>query len=168
MLLFTKVWEKVDDLNVDITNMLDSKYILEPEEWLAIVGRYGSSHIRYSNVGQFKAAFIMIVRENLGRLRAKLRINDSLRNLTEEEALSGDKIITNMATNPDTEPATEEFESLPYINQQTAQKETRGTVSGLYNWKHSVGGQAYNEFLDGFRHLFRVLLGREVTVYERK
>lgn len=135
-------------------------------EYLALVGRYGSSHIRYHNRYQFMAQFFTLYIEAQERLLSKIKINKRLRNLTEEEALTGSKIITNNATNPDTSPATDAYEPLPYVNSQSAQKERLGEVKGLYGWKHSVGGQAYIEFVDTFKQLFRIVLQEEETVYE--
>ena len=163
---FSEVFPSLEQLNKDREFLNPEIPSLSGEEWVALVGRYAESQICYHNEMQFKAAFFTIMRENLERLRTKLRANARLRSLEESEVLEGDKIVTNIATNPDTEPSTEEFAPLPYVNSQNSQKGMLGKVKGLYNWKHSVGGQAYNEFLDGFRDLFIKLLLEEETVYE--
>ena len=165
--LFTDVFPTLETLNSRKDELMPSIDDISSEEYVALIGRYGSSHIRYAVVIQFECAFFTIMSEALERLRVKLRVNTRLRNLTEDEALGGEKVISNNATNPDTEPSTEDNEELPYINGQTVQKGTIGKVKGLYDWKHSVGGQAYNEFLDGFRSLFRVVLIEEETIYEQ-
>ena len=127
------------------------------EEFVALMGRYGESHVRYKTDLMFEYAFFTILRENQERLRTKLDANKKLRALSETEALEGEEVITNVSINPDTEPATDAYEALPTVGQQNAQKSKLGKVQGLYNWKHSVGGQAYNEYLDGFKSLFRVV-----------
>ncbi len=167
MILFTEVWKNLDELNDDIEKYFPSIGGLTDEEYMALVGRYGSSHIRYTNVFQFKAAFFTILKESLERMRAKLKINTRLREMDEVEALLGMEIVTNIAANPDTEPSTDAYEPLKFIQQQSGQRENIAPVRGLYSWKHSVGGQAYNEFLDSFRKLFRVIITDTVTVYEQ-
>ena len=167
MLKFSKVWEDIDAINADKNTFFPSIPDFEPEEYAALLGRYAESHTRYDNETQFKLAFFSIDIEARPRLRAKIRANELLRNLDEDEVLEGGLSVINSAANPDTAPSTEAFEPLPYINSQSAQKDKLGKVSGLYNWKHSVGGQAYNEYLDSFRKLFRVVLREEKVVYER-
>jgi len=162
---FTDVWKNISEVNVDITNFFPSVLPMEAEEYAALVGRYAESTIRYSNRTQFKLAFLTLYKEAQERLRAKLRINTTLRNLEESEALGGTEVVTNAATNPDTSPDTDDYQPLPYVNSQTRQKENLSKVTGLYNWKHSVGGQAYNEFLDTFTKLFTVILSGEQEVY---
>ena len=166
MIKFPVVWESLKAYNEDKDFFTPSLPDMNEEEWVALLGRYAESHIRFHNVTQFKMAFLTINREAQEKLRSKLKINSRLRSLNEEEALYGAEIITNVATNPDTEPTTEAYEPLPYVNQQTGQKESLGIVGGLYRLKHSVGGQAYNEYLDAFRGLFRVILIDEEVVYE--
>ena len=166
-ILFTDVFPTLEKLNERKDELTPSVDDVNQEEWVALIGRYGSSHIRYSTTIQFECMFFTILYEALDRLRVKLRVNKRLRTMEEEEALSGEKVVSNQATNPDTEPSTEDFDELPYINGQTTQKGTIAKVKGLYEWKHSVGGQAYNEFLDGFRSLFRVVLIQEEVVYEQ-
>lgn len=165
MRLFSEIFKTMDELNEKLLKMKPEATTINNDEWVALMGRYGSSHIRYNNEGQFMAMFFTILQESLEKLRAKLSINTKLRTMDESEALNGDVMVVNNATNPDTEPSTEDFSPLPYINSQTAQKTKYGKVSGYYQWKHSVGGQAYNEFLDSFKYLFRVLLTEDYTVY---
>lgn len=161
------IWPTLEAVNQDIQELFDGIEPMSKNEYSALMGRYGSSHIRFSNRTQFKLSFLTIYSEGQERLRAKLRINTRLRNLDEREALGGSEVITNTAANPDTDPSTDAYEPLPYVNSQTGQKEKLSTVTGLYNWKHSVGGQAYNEFLDAFKLLFRVILREEITLYEQ-
>ena len=165
MIKFTEVWKDIVEVNADISEFFPSMPLMEREEYITLMGRYAESRIRYTNPTQFKFAFITIYKEAQERLRAKLRINTRLRNLEEMEALGGSEVITNAATNPDTNPDTDNYEPLPYVNNQTRQKENISMVTGLYNWKHSVGGQAYNEFLDAFKPLFRIILSGETEVY---
>jgi len=162
---FTEVWKDLGEVNTDITLFFPSISPMENEEYASLLGRYAESEIRYSSPIQFKLAFLTLYKEAQERLRAKLRINTTLRSLEEEQALTGSEIITNQATNPDTEPGTETYEPLPFVSSQTAQKEKLSRVTGLYNWKHSVGGQAYIEFLDTFMKLFRVMHKHKETIY---
>lgn len=164
---FTDVWKDINEVNTDIETFFPSVSPMEPEEYAALLGRYAESEIRYTNRTQFKLAFLTLYKEAQERVRAKLRINKILRELEEDEALVGMQVVANQATNPDTEPPTEDYEQLPYVNAQTSQREKVGRVTGLYNWKHSVGGQAYIEFLDTFMKLFRVIHKHAEAVYEQ-
>lgn len=167
MLKFTEIWEDIDAINIDKNIFFPELPDFTNEEFNALLGRYAESHVRYHNPTQFKLAFLSNDIEARARLRAKLKANETLRNLELSEILEGGQSIVNVATNPDTEPSTEIFEPLPYVNTQNAQKDTLSKVNALYNWKHSVGGQAYNEYLDSFRKLFRHVLSEEIVVYER-
>jgi len=164
---FIDVFPTLAKLNEYKTELFPSIEDTNQEEYVSLVGRYASSHIRYMNRYQFMCAFFTILREAQEKLRIKLTINTRLRSLEESEALEGEQVITNDATNPDTEPSTNDYSPLPYVNKQVAQKGDLSKVKGLYNWKHSVGGQAYNEFLDAFKSLFKVILIQEETVYEQ-
>jgi hypothetical protein len=171
MIKFEFVWESVEELNKDKNKFFPSIPDMEQEEFTALAGRYWGSEIRYTNMMQFKFAFFSILVDALPRLRAKLRINERLRNLSVEEAMEGMEIITNVATNPDTSyPEPDEiYEPLEYVSSQSAQKEKQGIARGLFNWKHMVGGQSYNEFLDSFKKLFRVILSeRSLEVIENE
>ena len=163
---FTDIFKDIEELNAWRGEIAPHIPAIEVQEWVALMGRYAESHIRYNNRVQFICAFMTILGENLEKLRVKLKVNTALRELDPSEALSGDEVITNNATNPDTTPATDSYDPLPYISTQVAQKGKLATVKGLYEWKHAVGGQAYNEFLDGFRPLFRVVLREEINIYE--
>ena len=162
---FTEIWKDITEMNVDRNKFFPSIPEVEPEVYAALLGRYAESEIRYTSPIQFKLAFLTLYKEAEERLRAKLMINTRLRSLDETEALSGSQVMTNAATNPDTEPDTGNYDPLPYVNSQTAQKESLSKVTGLYNWKHSVGGQAYIEFLDTFMKLFRVMHQHKETIY---
>lgn len=162
---FTSVWEDLESYNSDLLIFNPSFAPMEQEEYNALMGRYAESDIRYKNVTQFKLAFMTLNKEAQEKLRSKLLINTRLRNLTEEQALEGTIVISNNATNPDTSPAVDAWEPLPYVNAQSGQKEKISTVRGLYNWKHSVGGQAFNEYLDTFTKLFKVLIIEEEDLY---
>ena len=164
---FSQILPTLTVLNAYKQDMAPTLNDINEDEWLALLGRYAESTIRYKNEAQFLAGFFTIMRESQERLRVKLRVNTILRNLDEERALSGESVLTNSATNPDTEPSTDTEEHLPFVNSQTFQKGKLSPVKGLYDWKHSVGGQAYNEFLDSFRALFKVILMEEETVYEQ-
>lgn len=168
MELFVDVWPELSKVNEDIVTFFPEVPPMVQKEYNALMGRYASSHIRYSNRTQFKLAFLTLYQEAQERLRAKIRINTRLRTLDEKEALSGSEVVTNMATNPDASPDTDDYEPLPYVNNQSRQKENLSKVTGLYSWKHSVGGQAFNEFLDAFKLLFRVILSEEVVVYDQE
>lgn len=153
-----QIWPEMTSLQNDIDTYTSITDKITKDSWLAIIGRYAESHIIDRNEMQFKAQFLTILSEAYPKLLAKLTINEKLRKLTEAEALDGGKIIANNAKNPDSEPADSDTSELPYINDQSVQKETIGRVRGLYDWKNTVGGQAYNEFLDRFKPLFRVIL----------
>lgn len=154
---FIEVFADMTALNARRATLMPTIPVMIAEEYAALLGRYMSSHIRYSTVLQFEYAFFTILRENQERLRTKLDANTKLRGLTEAQALEGEEVVANVSANPDSTPATDAYTPLPTVTQQNAQKSKLGKVAGLYNWKHSVGGQAYNEYLDGFKMLFRVV-----------
>lgn len=163
---FSEIYPSLEELNRRKNELNNKVPDLENEEYLALIGRYAQSSILYHSVIQFEAAFLTTLVESLSRLRAKLRINDRLKNMEETEALKDDIRLVNVARNPDTEPSNNIDEALPYVQEQQVVKGSLSPVKGLYNWKHSVGGQAYNEFLDSFKFLFKTLLVEEDTVYE--
>lgn len=163
---FSQIYPSLEELNRRKNLLNDKIPDLENEEYLALIGRYAQSSIQYNSVIQFEAAFLTTLIESLSRLRAKLKINERLKTMEETEALKDDVRLVNMARNPDSEPTTDTDEHLPYVQEQQVVKGSLSPVKGLYNWKHSVGGQAYNEFLDSFKFLFRTLLVKEDTMYE--
>ncbi len=162
---FSSIFPTLEIMNEYKNDMAEDIPDINKQEWVALNGRYNESEIRYGNRYQFMCNFFTILRESQEKLRKKLSINTTLRSLTDEESLVSDEIITNNAVNPDTEPSTDNYTPLPYVNTQSAQISKQGKVRGLYALKHSIGGQAYNEFLDSFRPLFRVILVEKEVVY---
>ena len=155
--LFAEIFPDLTTINARRAAINPLIPAINNEEFVALMGRYGESHVRFSTDLMFEYNFFTILRENQERLRTKLEANAKLRALSEDEALEGEEVIINVSANPDSAPATDAYEALPTVTQQNAQKAKLGKVQGLYNWKHSVGGQAYNEYLDGFKMLFRVV-----------
>ena len=106
---FTEIYDTVDkflnDYNtvgIPTTITTDTARTL----YYLLYARYGNSSIANNDENQFKYKLFSIVFMYAPTWEKRLEIQQTLRELTEDEILKGSKQITNHSYNPSTEPST--------------------------------------------------------------
>lgn len=121
-ILFSNVWDNVDDFTSDyedcgIPAMFSKEDSISTLFYL-LYARYGNSPIANQDVNQFKYKVMMTIFRFGPTWEKKMDIQNTLRNLTEDDLIKGSKAIYNTALNPTTSPSTATLEELTYINSQ--------------------------------------------------
>lgn len=127
-----------------------------PDNYLSLIyylllSRYANSTIKSYDENQFKLKVFSIIFNYGPSWIKKLDIQDKLRNLTEEEMLTGSKVINNQALNPGTEPTTEE---LAAINSQNTSKRKKSLIEGYSSLLGLLKDDVSSQFIDRFKDLF--------------
>lgn len=129
-----------------------------------LIGRYANSHILSSDENRFKYRLFSMIWQYAPAWEKKLDIQKKVRELTDEDIFIGSKQIYNSARNPDTT-APEGKEELQYISDQTVSKTRRGKVDGYLALWELVKNDVSEEFLNRFRHLFRVFASPDLPLW---
>ena len=94
-----------------------------------------------------------------------MELQETFRNFTEDELISGATTIYNHAYNPSTAPGTGTTEELNYINEQTAQKAKRGKLDAYaYLWD-LISTDVTTEFINKFAALFLKVVEPELPLW---
>lgn len=116
-----------------------------------LLARYGNSSISSRDGVQFKLKVFSIFFTHGPAWVRRLEVQDKIRNLTEDEILTGSKVINNQALNPGTEPTTEE---LAAINAQNTSKRKKSLLEGYSSLMSLIKVDVSNDFLNEFKRLF--------------
>ena len=127
-----------------------------PDKYLALgyyllLARYGNSSIASRDDVQFKLKTFSIFFTHGPAWVRRLEIQDKIHNLTEEEIISGSKVINNQALNPGTEPSTEE---LAAINAQNTSKRKKSLLEGYSSLLGLIKTDVCADFVNEFKRLF--------------
>ena len=123
-----------------------------------LYGRYGNSHIAYSDENQFKYALESIIFMYGPTWEKRLEIQDTLRGLSEEDILKGGKAIYNHAYNPGTSPSTSTLEELIAINDQNTTNYKKSKMEAYSMLMSIIETDVTEEFIGKFKKLFITVL----------
>ena len=134
--------------------------------WL-LYARYSDNPIVNLSENNFKAKIVAITFAKGPAWERKLSLQKSLRDLTDDELLSGAKTIFNRAVHPETEPGTDTDEELTYINGQDVSKHKRGKLDAYAFLMDVLRNDVTEEFVREFAKLFSKFVSPFVTrIYE--
>lgn len=142
---------------------------IEDEEantlYYLLYARYGNSVIASSDTNQFKYKLWSIIYSSGPAWVKRMELQETFRNFTEDELVSGATTIYNHAYNPSTAPSTGTTEELNYINEQTAQKAKRGKLDAYaYLWD-LISTDVTTEFINKFATLFLKVVEPELPLW---
>lgn len=134
--------------------------------WL-LFARYCSNPIVNYTVNLFKAKLVANTFQKGPTWVKRLSLQNSLRNLTDEDLLSGAKTIFNRALHPQTEPGTDTGEYLSYINAQDVSKIKRSKIDAYAYLNDVLKNDVTEEFIDSYAKLFSKVVSPTITrIYE--
>lgn len=162
-------WDNVDDFKSDYkgsplynNELTDASIILT---YYLLYARYGNSTIASSDYHQFKMKLYAIIWQFGPAWQKKLELQKEVRELTLAQALDGTEHITNHALNPENTPATNAYDPLTYINEQTATKVKRGEADALSLILELLDNDVTEEYIRKFRYLFLTVVGPEMPLW---
>lgn len=167
--IFTDVWGKVEDFLADYNDAGIKKTISDESAttlFYLLYSRYGNSTIAFTDITQFKYNVLTIVFMYGPTWEERLRLQEKLRNLTDDEILQGGRAIYNSSLNPGTGAAVDEQTGeLNFINNQNTTNYKKSKMEAIALKWDLLDTDVTSEFLNKFRPLFRKILDPMNGVY---
>ena len=160
-MLFCEIYNDVDDFIFDYGDIGIPKTIKEESIrtlFYLIYAKYGNNPIANHDLNQFKYKLFSTIFQHGPVREKKMEIQKILRNLSEEELLSGSKAIYNHAYNPGESPTSDALEELRYINEQNTQKYKKSKAEGYMMLWHMLNSNITEDFLKKFRPIFKTVV----------
>lgn len=160
-MLFTEVWEEVNDFIYDFNNIgIPKKIKVESAQTLyyLLYARYGNNPIANLDIEQFKYKVFSTIFMYGPTWEKRLDIQDKLRGLTEDQLLAGSKAIYNTALNPSAAPTTTTTEELDYINSQNTTNYKKSKMDAYTQLWDLLATDVTNDFLIKFRPCFKTFV----------
>lgn len=164
---FCEVWPDVNEFISDWTDLgAPMGFVGAPNDallrrtYFMLIARYGNNPIANTDVGQFKLKVFSIIGAYSANYEKKEEIQDTLRNLTEDQLLAGAKQIYNHALNPNTEPSTSALEELEYINDQNTASHKKSVMEAYSILWSLLHADHTREYLDRFKKCFAVFVDK--------
>ena len=130
-----------------------------------LYSQYGNSNIASSDVNRFVFAVARIIFQYAPTWETRLRIQKSLRELSDADLMKGATDIYNHSYNPGTSPSTQSVEELPTVNEQTVTKRKKGPLDAYaYLWD-LLDTDVTGNFLNQFQKLFRPIALSELPLW---
>lgn len=119
-----------------------------------LYGQYGNSHIASSDENTFKYRVWSIIFMYGPAWQERLKLQQRMRGLSDEDIRSGSFAIHNHAYNPSVGPSTATLTELPAINEQNTTRYKKGIVDAYAQLWQLLDTDVTKYFLDRFRALF--------------
>lgn len=166
---FTQVWDSYSDFKEDFDNSPFANSITSQNAeklYYLLYSQYGNNPIANFDVEQFKMKVFSIIFKYGPSWQKRLEIQDNLRSLTDEEIMSGDRVINNHAYNPSSAPSTSTREELDTINEQTSSIQKRSKINAYAVLWDLIIVDVTGEFIDRFKVCFKIVVSPErVPIY---
>lgn len=160
-LYFAQVFPEVDTWK---TKLAETKIDLPIKEenlellYYLLYSKYANSVVASSDINRFVFSVARIIFQYAPTWETRLRIQKSLRELSDEDLKKGATDIYNHAFNPSNEPSTQTTEELTYVNEQTITKRKKAPLDAYaYLWD-LLDTDVSGAFLDQFKELFLVIV----------
>lgn len=161
---FCQIWEEEATFLSDYKNSGIPPMIEEANArtlYYLLYARYGNNPIANADINQFKYKVFSIIFQSGPSWEKRLDIQSKVRNMTEDEFLTGSKQVYNHAYNPSTQPSTDATNELNYIDNQNVTKATRGKLEGYSFLLDLIKTDVTEEFINKFKNLFKTFVSNE-------
>lgn len=169
---FTGVWDRYEKFKQDydelipllsggITPLNDDNV---KATFYLLYARYGNNPIVNYDEMQFKMKVFSVIVTYGPTWERKKGIQNSLRNLTEEQLVQGAKQIYNHAYNPSTEPSTNELEELSHINDQNVTNNKKSKMEAYAILWANLHVDSTDEYLNKFKNCFSRFVGDQYPI----
>lgn len=156
--LFCEIYESVNDFVYDYNNIGIPKIISVDNcslLYYLMFARHGNDPIANYDENQFKMKLWTMVWQYGPMWEKKIALQTELRGLTTDQLREGAESIANHASNPNTEPSTNAYSPLPYIDSQNAIKGKISPIDAYAKIWNMLEADATDEFLENFDKLFK-------------
>lgn len=165
---FSEAFENVNSFIYEYEN-IGIKTTISTESattlYYLLYSKYGNSVIASSDINRFKYDLFGIIFSYGPTWEKKLDIQSKLRDLTEDELITGTTNINNQALNPGTAPSTQYLDELPAINQQVVSKYKKDKMSGYAMLMNLLDQNITTDFLKKFDRLFLKIIQPEMPLW---
>lgn len=163
---FCDVWGTENDFRTDyLANPLKGVSASDPDNltivYYLLVARYGNNPIANRDVNQWKLKIFSVIFQYGPTWEKRLEIQNTLRNLDEDDLLAGATQIYNHAFNPSTNPEMDAFDPLKYINDQNASHFTRAKIDAYALLWDLLRTDVSEQFLLQFKKCFKIFVSPE-------
>lgn len=168
---FNDIYPSYEEFNADFTAYsslgldpkIDSSLIMTT--YYMISAKYGNSHIRNTDLTQFKLKLFTTIFQYAPSWAKSLTIQETLRSLTDEDLMIGNSTINNHSYNPGTAPTTATINELTTIDDQYVSKQKRGKVESLAAQLSLLEKDVTQPYLDKFKPLFDPIAAPNSPLY---
>ena len=162
--LFTDVWADKESFLADYSNLgipttisIDNAATL----YYLLYAKYGNNPIANRDEEQFKYKVFSIVFQYGPTWEKRLSIQQSLRELTEDDIIKGGKAIYNAALNPSTAPSTGSLDELNYINSQNTTNYKKSKMDAYAQLWELLRTDVTGDFINKFKVCFKQFVAPE-------
>ena len=166
-LTFSQIWGNYTDFKKDyeelITGFPQNSVLKENSiktTFFLLFAKYGNNPIAGDDVGQFKMQVFSSMFAYGPTWERKQEVQESIRNLSEEELVRGAKQIYNHALNPNSAPSTTTLEELTYINDQNTANHKKAKIEAYSILWGALHAEATNEYIGKFKKFFSVFVDK--------
>lgn len=167
--LFVEVWGDADTFYEDYTTCGIPATLQNGENaktlFYLLYARYGNNPIASTDTNRFKYMLFSLIYQYGPTWEKKLSVQKALRDMDVETLKQGGRNVNNLAYNPDTEPANDAMQALPFISEQRSQGSTRSLIDGYAILLSLLEDDVTGSFLDKFRTLFVPIASPQTPLY---
>ena len=134
--------------------------------WM-LYSRYASNPIVNYSVINFRAKIVSITFQKGPTWERKLALQKTLRDLSDEDLLTGARTIFNRAAHPEDAPSTDTDIELTYLNSQDVSKQRRSKLDAYSYLNDVLKTDVSEDFIQAYKHLFSKFVSPTITrIYE--
>lgn len=159
-MLFSDIFPTLNDFKT-LINASDffpmTKFLTEDNKTLLyylLFAEYGNTPIANRSVNQFYIKLITTIFKFGPTWQKNLETQEKIRALTDEELMTGSKMIFNSAQNPNGLPTTDTSEEVNYLYSQNVNKSKRGKLEAYDFLNDLLKADVSSVFIKKFRVLF--------------
>lgn len=170
-LLFTDIWDNVEDFKSDFADspfdgsIKDGSVTGQPDNvslvFYLLYARYGNNPIANLDVEQWKFKIFSTIFQYGPSWEKRLDIQKKLRELSDADLLAGSKAIHNTALNPSTTPSTGSLDELTYINSQNTTNYKKSKMEAYAQLWELINTDVTEDFLNKFKKCFKIFVSSE-------
>lgn len=165
---FTDIYPDATSFVTDYTNSAIPTTISNDTAttlYYLLYSRYGNSVIASSDTNRFKYDLFATIFSYAPTWEKRLDVQEKLRELSDEELITGQATINNHSYNPSTSPSTSTLDELTTINEQVTQKGKRDKLTAYTELLRALWTDVTEQFLDKFQKLFLIILQPELPLW---
>ncbi len=155
---FSDIYISYVDFEYDYKNMPKSFQVLSSDDlettYYLLYANYGNSTVASYDENRFKYKLFSIIMSYGAYWAKRKEIQEKLRGLSEEEIVSGSRVISNHAQNPSSDPSTSGLDELTYIDSQNTQGYKKSKIEAYMQYLEGLDVEYNDEYMNKFKRLF--------------